>query len=203
MKIICIGRNYADHAIELKNDLPEYPLFFLKPDTALLNKSKEFYLPDFTKNLHYECEIVVRINRVGKNIQEKFASNYYNEIGLGIDFTARDLQDECKQKGLPWERAKAFDNSSPIGDYFIQKNELDLSNMSFRLFKNDKQVQFGETKNMIFSIDCIISYVSQFITLKVGDLIYTGTPAGVGPVNIGDHLIGYIDDKKILELTIK
>ena len=203
MKIICIGRNYADHAKELNNDLPEFPLFFLKPDTALLTKSKGFYLPDFTKDLHYECEVVVRINRVGKNIQEKFASNYYNEIGLGIDFTARDIQEECKQKGLPWERAKAFDFSSPLGDFFIKKEELNLSNVSFRLFKNEKQVQFGETKNMIFSIDRIISYVSQFITLKVGDLIYTGTPAGVGPVKIGDQLIGYIEDQKIIELIIK
>ena len=166
-------------------------------------KTKDFYIPDFTKDLHYECELVVRINRVGKNIQEKFSSNYYNEIGLGIDFTARDIQEDCKQKGLPWERAKAFDYSSPIGDFFIQKEELDLNNVRFRLFKNDKQVQFGETKNMIFSIDRIISYVSQFITLKVGDLIYTGTPAGVGPVQIGDHLIGYLEDKKIIDLNIK
>jgi 2-keto-4-pentenoate hydratase/2-oxohepta-3-ene-1,7-dioic acid hydratase in catechol pathway len=203
MKIICIGRNFADHAKELKNELPEHPLFFLKPDTALLIKTKDFYIPDFTKDLHYECELVVRINRVGKNIQEKFSSNYYNEIGLGIDFTARDIQEDCKQKGLPWERAKAFDYSSPIGDFFIQKEELDLNNVRFRLFKNDKQVQFGETKNMIFSIDKIISYVSQFITLKVGDLIYTGTPAGVGPVQIGDHLIGYLEDKKIIDLNIK
>jgi len=203
MKIICIGRNFADHAKELKNELPEHPLFFLKPDTALLIKTKDFYIPDFTNDLHYECELVVRINRVGKNIQEKFSSNYYNEIGLGIDFTARDIQEDCKQKGLPWERAKAFDYSSPIGDFFIQKEELDLNNVRFRLFKNDKQVQFGETKNMIFSIDRIISYVSQFITLKVGDLIYTGTPAGVGPVQIGDHLIGYLEDKKIIDLNIK
>jgi 2-keto-4-pentenoate hydratase/2-oxohepta-3-ene-1,7-dioic acid hydratase in catechol pathway len=203
MKIICIGRNFADHAKELKNELPEHPLFFLKPDTALLIKTKDFYIPDFTKDLHYECELVVRINRVGKNIQEKFSSNYYNEIGLGIDFTARDIQEDCKQKCLPWERAKAFDYSSPIGDFFIQKEELDLNNVRFRLFKNDKQVQFGETKNMIFSIDRIISYVSQFITLKVGDLIYTGTPAGVGPVQIGDHLIGYLEDKKIIDLNIK
>ena len=203
MKIICIGRNYADHVKELKNELPEFPIFFLKPDTALLNKTKDFYIPDFTSNLQYECEIVVRINRVGKNIQEKFASNYYAEIGLGIDFTARDIQEECKQKGLPWERAKAFDNSSPVGDFFIPKEELDLNNIRFRLFKNDKQVQLGETKNMIFSIDQIISYVSQFITLKVGDLIYTGTPSGVGPITIGDKLICYLEDKKMLELNIK
>jgi 2-keto-4-pentenoate hydratase/2-oxohepta-3-ene-1,7-dioic acid hydratase in catechol pathway len=203
MKIICIGRNYADHAIELKNELPEFPLFFLKPDTSLLIKTKDFYIPDFTNDLHYECEIVVRINRVGKNIQEKFASNYYDEIGLGIDFTARDIQEECKQKGLPWERAKAFDFSSPIGDFFIPKEELDPNNIRFRLFKNDKQVQFGETKNMIFSIDQIISYVSQFITLKVGDLIYTGTPSGVGPVSIGDKIVGYLEDKKIIDLNIK
>lgn len=203
MKIICIGRNYADHAKELKNELPEFPLFFLKPDTALLSKSKDFYLPDFTSDLHYECEIVVRIDKVGKNIQEKFAANYYNEIGLGIDFTARDLQEECKAKGLPWERAKAFDNSAPIGDFYIDKKELDLKNLNFRLDKNGESVQKGETKNMIFSIDQIISYVSQFITLKVGDLIFTGTPAGVGPVKIGDQLIGFIEDKKMFELNIK
>lgn len=203
MKIICIGRNYADHAKELRNELPEFPLFFLKPDTALLSKSKDFYLPDFTSDLHYECEIVVRIDKVGKNIQEKFAANYYNEIGLGIDFTARDLQEECKAKGLPWERAKAFDNSAPIGDFYIDKKELDLKNLNFRLDKNGESVQKGETKNMIFSIDQIISYVSQFITLKVGDLIFTGTPAGVGPVKIGDQLIGFIEDKKMFELNIK
>lgn len=203
MKIICIGRNYADHAKELRNELPEFPLFFLKPDTALLSKSKDFYLPDFTSDLHYECEIVVRIDKVGKNIQEKFAANYYNEIGLGIDFTARDLQEECKAKGLPWERAKAFDNSAPIGDFYIHKKELDLKNLNFRLDKNGESVQKGETKNMIFSIDQIISYVSQFITLKVGDLIFTGTPAGVGPVKIGDQLIGFIEDKKMFELNIK
>lgn len=203
MKIICIGRNYADHAKELKNELPEFPLFFLKPDTALLSKSKDFYLPDFTSDLHYECEIVVRIDKVGKNIQEKFAANYYNEIGLGIDFTARDLQEECKAKGLPWERAKAFDNSAPIGDFYIDKKELDLSNITFRLEKNGNQVQLGESKNMIFTIDQIITFVSQFITLKVGDLIYTGTPSGVGPVKIGDQLIGFLEDKKMFEFNIK
>jgi acylpyruvate hydrolase len=203
MKIICIGRNYADHAKELNNSVPDNPLFFLKPDTALLAKTKDFYLPDFTNNLHYECEVVVRIDKVGKNIQEKFASNYYSEIGLGIDFTARDIQEECKQKGMPWERAKSFDNSSPIGDFFISKKDLNLENIHFKLEKNGTQVQIGETKNMIFTIDKIISYVSQFITLKVGDLIYTGTPSGVGPVNIGDQLIGYLEDKKILELNIK
>lgn len=203
MKIICIGRNYADHAKELKNELPSFPLFFLKPDTALLSKSKDFYHPDFTADLHYECEIVVRIDKVGKNIQEKFAGNYYSEIGLGIDFTARDLQEESKTKGLPWERAKAFDHSAPISDFYINKKELDLSNITFRLEKNGNQVQLGESKNMIFTIDQIIAYVSQFITLKVGDLIYTGTPSGVGPVKIGDQLIGFLEDKKMFEFNIK
>lgn len=203
MKIICIGRNYADHAKELNNNIPEFPLFFLKPDTSLLSKTKEFYLPDFTKDLHYECEIVVRIDKVGKNIQEKFADNYYNQIGLGIDFTARDIQEECKQKGLPWERAKSFDNSSPIGEFFINKNELDLENIHFSLEKNGEIVQNGNSNDMIFNINQIISYVSKFITLKVGDLIYTGTPSGVGPVKIGDKLIGYLEKNKMFELEIK
>jgi acylpyruvate hydrolase len=203
MKIICIGRNYADHAKELNNNIPDKPLFFMKPDTALLSKSNDFYLPDFTKDLHYECEVVVRIDKVGKNIQEKFAKNYYNEIGLGIDFTARDIQEECKQKGMPWELAKSFDNSSPISDLYINKQDLNLENIQFSLEKNGTQVQFGETKNMIFTIDKIISYVSQFITLKVGDLIYTGTPAGVGPVQIGDQLVGYLEGKKMFDLNIK
>jgi acylpyruvate hydrolase len=203
MKIICIGRNYADHAKELNNDLPKNPLFFLKPDTALLAKTKDFYLPEFSNNIQYECELVVRINKVGKNIQEKFASNYYSEIGLGLDFTARDIQEECKSKGLPWERAKSFDNSSPIGDFYFDKKDLNLENTHFRLEKNGERVQLGDTKNMIFSIDKIISYVSQFITLKVGDLIYTGTPSGVGKIEINDILTGYLENKKMFEIHIK
>lgn len=203
MKIICIGRNYADHAKELKNDLPTEPLYFLKPDTALLPAGNPFYIPDFTKDLHFECELVVKIKKVGKNIPVKFASDYFDEITLGIDFTARDIQEECKKKGLPWEKAKGFDNSAPLGFKFISKNELDFSNVNFFLHKNGTIVQHGQTSDMIFSIETIISYVSQFITLKTGDLIFTGTPSGVGPTVIGDHFEGYIGSEKLLDLKIK
>lgn len=203
MKIICIGRNYADHAKEMKSDLPEKPMFFMKPDTALLPKRTPFYYPNFTKDLHFECEIVVRINKLGKNISKKFANTYYEEIGLGVDFTARDLQAECKKKGHPWEIAKSFENSAPISEKFINKSELDVSKLNFSLTKNGDLVQQGNTKDMIFQIDEIISYVSQFMTLKIGDLIFTGTPSGVGPVEIGDQLEGYIEDNKMLSIRIK
>ena len=203
MKIICIGRNYQDHINDLKNAIPDKPLFFMKPDTALLPKRTPFYIPDFTKDLHYECELVVRICKVGKNISEKFANTYYEEIGIGIDFTARDLQEECKQKSQPWEIAKAFDNSAPISEKFIHKSELDLSNIQFELKKNGVVVQQGNSKQMIFSIDKIIAYVSQFITLKIGDLIFTGTPAGVGKVEIGDTLVASIENQELLKLNIK
>lgn len=203
MKIICIGRNYSEHAKELNNPLPTAPLYFLKPDTALLASGKAFFYPEFTKDLHYECELVVKINKVGKHISEKFASTYYDEIGLGIDFTARDIQDECKAKSLPWERAKGFDNSAPISTIFLKKETLDLNKLTFSLKKNNEVVQVGNTKDMIFSIDQLIAYVSQFITLKKGDLIFTGTPAGVGPVNIGDNLTGFIENEKMFEFNIK
>lgn len=203
MKIICIGRNYQDHINELKNSIPDKPLFFLKPDTALLPKRTPFYIPDFTKDLHYECELVVRICKVGKNISEKFAHTYYDEIGIGIDFTARDLQEECKQKSQPWEIAKAFDNSAPVSEKFIHKSELNLSNIKFELKKNGSVVQLGNSNQMIFSIDKIISYVSQFITFKIGDLIFTGTPAGVGQVKIGDTLVASIENKELLTLNVK
>ncbi|MFM7682896.1 MAG: fumarylacetoacetate hydrolase family protein, partial [Bacteroidota bacterium] len=180
MKIICIGRNYAEHAKELNNDLPEEPLFFLKPDTALL-KEKDFYYPNFTNDLHFECEIVVKIDKVGKNIEQKFANKYYSEITLGIDFTARDLQQKCKEKGLPWEKAKGFDNSAPISSTWIKLQDIDFDSREFQLYQNDNLKQHGFTRDMIFSVDQIISYVSKFITLKTGDLIFTGTPAGVGP----------------------
>ena len=203
MKIICIGRNYAEHAKEMKSEVPTEPVFFMKPDTALLHPGKEFYLPDFTKDLHHEIELVIKISKAGKSIQNQFAHKYYNEIGLGIDFTARDLQQECKQKGLPWEKAKAFDNSAPIGE-FIDKTKInDLNNINFSLKKNDENIQVGNTKDLIFDFDFLISYVSQFVTLKVGDLIYTGTPAGVGPVKVGDKLEGFIEGEKMLELEIK
>jgi acylpyruvate hydrolase len=203
MKIICIGRNYADHAKELKNDLPTEPLYFLKPDTALLPAGNAFYIPDFTTDLHYECELVVKIKKVGKNIPLKFAGDYFDEVTLGIDFTARDIQEECKKKGLPWEKAKGFDHSAPMGERFLSKHEIDLGNLNFFLHKNGNQAQHGNTSDLIFSIETIISYVSQFITLKTGDLIFTGTPAGVGPTAIGDHFEGFIGSEKILDLKIK
>lgn len=203
MKIICIGRNYADHAKELNNPLPTEPVYFLKPDTALLPHGSDFYIPEFTKDLHYECELVLKIKKVGKHIPEKFAADYFDEISLGIDFTARDIQETCKAKGLPWEKAKGFDHSAPMGSHFIPKDKVNLDNLHFRLLKNGEEVQHGSSADMIFDCNKIIAYVSQFITLKTGDLIFTGTPAGVGPVAIGDHLEGYIEEEKILDLKIK
>lgn len=201
MKIICIGRNYAEHAKEMKADLPAEPVFFMKPDTALL-KEPDFYLPDFTKDLHHEIELVLKISKAGKHIEERFAHKYYDEIGLGIDFTARDIQAKCKEKGLPWEKAKAFDNSAPIGN-FIRKEELKLNNIGFELKINGETRQKGNSSDLIFSFDKVISYVSKFVTLKTGDLIYTGTPEGVGPVKIGDKLEGFLNEKKFLELYVK
>ncbi|WP_343785715.1 fumarylacetoacetate hydrolase family protein [Wandonia haliotis] len=203
MKIICIGRNYSDHAKEMNAPLPSKPVFFMKPDTALLPKRNPFYYPDFTKDLHHELELVVRIARLGKNISEKYAHEYYNEVGLGIDFTARDLQQECKEKGLPWEIAKSFEHSAPLSERFVPIQELDLDTTSFELLKNGVAVQSGHVKDMIFSIDKLIAYVSQFMTLKIGDLLFTGTPAGVGPVQIGDHLEGFLNGEKLLDLKIK
>jgi len=203
MKIICIGRNYIDHAKELNNPVPSKPVFFMKPETALLKNNKAFFYPSFSSDIHHEVELVVRINKIGVHIQEKFAHTYYNEIGLGIDFTARDLQAEQKKKGLPWEIAKAFDYSAPISK-FISKTELgDLNNLQLSLKKNDALVQNGSTADMIFSIDKIIAYVSQYVSFKIGDLIYTGTPAGVGPVKIGDQLTGYINDREMFSFKIK
>lgn len=203
MKIICIGRNYADHAKELNNDIPEEPLFFMKPDTALLQEGNPFYIPEFTNEVHHELEIVLKISKVGKHIEEKFAHKYYQQIGLGIDFTARDVQRVCKEKGLPWEKAKAFDGSAPIGQ-FVDKEKLgDLSKLSFRLEKNGEPVQQGDTSLMLFPFDQLIAHISKYVTLKTGDLIYTGTPAGVGPVQIGDVLAGYLGDAKMIEVPIK
>ena len=204
MKIICIGRNYIDHAKELNNPVPENPVFFLKPDTALVRRNRPFYYPDFSEDIHYECELVVKIDKVGKNIQKKFAHTYYNEIGIGLDFTARDLQSKAKAKGLPWEIAKAFDASAPLSMKFIKKDAFhDLNNISFRLDKNGETVQEGNSGDMIFDFDEIISYLSIFFTLKTGDLIFTGTPAGVGPVKVGDELEGYIGDRLMLECNVK
>lgn len=203
MKIICIGRNYADHAKEMNAPKPDQPVFFMKPDTALLTKNEPFYYPNFTQDLHHECELVIRIKKAGKNISAKFATNYFDEIGLGIDFTARDLQQRCKEKSLPWEIAKGFDNSAPISTHFLSTAELDLENIRFRLEKNGQIVQAGTSADMLFSIPEIIAYVSQFVTLKTGDLIFTGTPAGVGPVAIGDVLEGFIGDEVMYRYEIK
>ena len=203
MKIICIGRNYAKHIEELANEKPENPVVFLKPDSAILAKNQPFFIPPFSNEIHYEVEILVKINKVGKYIDEKFAHKYYDEIGLGIDFTARDIQDQCKVKGLPWEKAKGFDGSAVIGK-FQDKNKLgDLNNLNFSLELNDKLVQDGNTNAMLWKTDELISYVSQFFTLKKGDVIFTGTPAGVGKVAENDLLIGKIKDTEVLKVKIK
>lgn len=202
MKIFCIGRNYADHAKEMNASIPSEPVFFMKPDTAL-TKEKDFYYPSFTKDLHYECEIVIRIDKVGKNISPEFASKYYSQFSLGIDFTARDLQKNCKDKGLPWEIAKAWENSAPISDLWLNVKDYDLSNLHFDLTQNGNLVQKGNSKDMLFDVNQVIAYLSKFNTLKVGDLIYTGTPEGVGPVKIGDELVGSIENKEMFRLAIK
>lgn len=203
MKIICIGRNYADHAKEMNAPVPTEPMFFMKPDVALLKNGEPFYYPEFSKDIHYECELVVRISKAGKNIAEKFANKYYSEIGLGIDFTARDLQLQCKEKGQPWEIAKSFESSAPISDRFIPIDELDLSTLEFSLDQNGQRVQTGHARDMIFKIDQLIAYVSRFMTLKTGDLIYTGTPHGVGPVAIGDVLIGKMGNDEMFRFEVK
>ena len=185
----------------MNSPVPKEPIFFMKPDTAV-HRETNYYLPDFTKDLHHEIEIVVKINKVGKYIAPEFAANYYSEIGLGIDFTARDIQKLCKEQGLPWEKAKAFDNSAIISNTFLDKSKLDLKNINFSLNINDKAVQVGNTSQMIFDIDQLIAHISKYVTLKVGDLIYTGTPEGVGPVKIGDKLIGFIESEKLFELNV-
>jgi len=203
MKIIAIGRNYQEHAKELNNPIPTEPVVFLKPDTALLKEGKAFYHPDFSNDIHFEVELIIKIGKEGKHITTKFARNYIEAIGLGIDFTARDLQQKCKEKGLPWEIAKAFDHSAPIGE-FIPVNEIpDLNAIQFSLKQNQIVVQNGNSADMIFSFDDIISYVSQRFTQKKGDLIFTGTPAGVGKINIGDLLEGFISDRKMLSVPVK
>jgi 2-keto-4-pentenoate hydratase/2-oxohepta-3-ene-1,7-dioic acid hydratase in catechol pathway len=203
MKIICIGRNYAAHIEELKNEKPGQPVVFLKPDTALVKGGAPFYYPDFSTNIHHEVELVLKISKEGKYIQPQFAHRYFEEIGLGIDFTARDLQDQCKAKGLPWEIAKAFNGSAPIGDFKSVSEFSDLKNIDFHLEINGEVKQKGNTSLMLFDFATIISYVSQFFTLKKGDLIYTGTPAGVGPVQPGDQLIGFIGHEKMLHVEVK
>lgn len=203
MKIICIGRNYAAHIEELKNETPGNPVVFLKPDTALLKNGVSFFYPDFSKNIHHEAELVLKISKEGKYIQKQFAHRYFEEIGMGIDFTARDLQDQCKAKGLPWEIAKAFNGSAPIGDFMPVSDFSDLKDIDFHLTINGEPRQKGNTSLMLFDFGTIIEYVSQFFTLKKGDLIYTGTPAGVGPVQVGDHLEGYIGTQKLLDFEVK
>ena len=203
MKIICIGRNYANHIEELKNERPTEPVIFLKPDTAILPKKTPFVIPEFSNEIHHEIEILVKINKVGKYIDTKFAHKYYEEIGLGIDFTARDVQNKLKEKGLPWEKAKAFDGSAIIGDFQPKSNFASIENISFELKNNGKTVQNGNTSHMLWKIDEIVSYVSQFFTLKKGDIIFTGTPEGVAKVNPNDTLEGYIENIKVLRVNIK
>lgn len=203
MKIICVGWNYPDHNTEMKHEPVGEPLIFMKPDSALLRENKPFFIPDFSKQVEYEVELVVRINRLGKNISEKFASRYYEEVALGIDFTARDLQQRQRALGAPWEIAKAFDNSAVISDFIPLSTLANAEGISFSLSKNGVEVQRGNTRDMLFSVNQIIAYVSQFFTLKIGDLIYTGTPAGVGPVVIGDYLEGFIEGNKMLNFFVK
>lgn len=203
MKIIAIGRNYAEHAKELNNPVPTTPVIFLKPDTAVLKDNKPFYLPDFSDDVHYELEVVLKICKEGKHITEKFAANYYDEVGLGIDFTARDIQNKHKEKGLPWELAKAFDNSAPISIFLPKSDFEDLYNLNFELKVNGESRQVGHTKDLLFSFEKIISFVSQYITLKKGDLIFTGTPQGVGKINRGDKLEAWLEGKQLLNFDVK
>ena len=203
MKLICIGRNYTKHIEELNSEKPTDPVIFLKPDTAILLKKQPFFIPDFSDNIHYELEILVKIKKVGKHIDKKFAHKYYDDIGLGIDFTARDLQNELKGKGLPWEKCKAFDGSAVIGSWLPKKQFENVNNISFSLLKNDKIVQQGNTSFMLWKIDEIIEYVSKYFTLKIGDIIFTGTPAGVGKVFANDKLKGLIENTELFSITVK
>lgn len=203
MKIICVGRNYADHARELKNEVPTDPVLFIKPETAIIPKRNPFFIPDFSSDIHFEAELVVRINKLGKNIQARFAPKYYEELTVGIDFTARDVQRKLKEKGLPWEKAKAFDGSAAVGK-FINKNELlNAENINFSLKLNGEEQQNGYSNDMLFGINQLIEYISSYFTLKIGDLIFTGTPAGVGPVKKDDQLELYLEDSKVLNLNVK
>ncbi len=203
MKLICIGRNYTEHIKELDNEKPTDPVVFLKPDTAILLKKQPFFIPDFSNDVHYEVEILVKINKVGKHIAKKFAHKYYDEIGLGIDFTARDLQKQLKDKGLPWEKAKGFDGAAVIGEWMSVKEIDDVNAIEFSLKKNENIVQLGNTSHMLWKIDELIEYVSKYFTLKIGDIIFTGTPAGVGKVITNDKLKGFIEDKEMFSITVK
>ena len=203
MKIFCIGRNYAEHIEELKNEKPDEPVIFLKPDTAMLRRNRPFYIPPFSNNLHHEVELVLKIEKVGKNISPKFASRYYCSVGIGIDFTARDLQDKLKAKGLPWEKAKAFDYSAAFSDTFLPLSDFNKEDISFRLDINGETRQIGNSGQMIFPFDELIVHISKYFSLKTNDLIYTGTPSGVGPVKIGDRLQAFIGDQKLMDFMIK
>jgi acylpyruvate hydrolase len=203
MKIICIGRNYIEHAQELNNPIPTSPVFFMKPETAIIKAGLPFFYPDFSNDIHYEVELVLRISKLGKHISEKFAHTYYDGIGVGIDFTARDIQNECKKKGLPWEIAKAFDGSAPVSQFLPVNQFSDVHDINFSLLKNGEMVQKGNSGMMIFNFDKIIAYISKFTTLKIGDLIFTGTPAGVGEVKKGDTLEAMIENQSLLKLAIK
>jgi 2-keto-4-pentenoate hydratase/2-oxohepta-3-ene-1,7-dioic acid hydratase in catechol pathway len=203
MKIIAIGRNYIEHAKELNNPVPKEPMFFMKPETSIIRNNKPFFYPDFSNDVHYEAEIVLKINKLGKNIEERFAHRYFDEIGIGIDFTARDLQQKCKEKGKPWEMAKAFDGAAPISEFVPKSNYEDLNNLHFSLDLNDKTVQNGTTKDLIFNFDVLIAYISKFVTLKIGDLIFTGTPAGVGQVQKGDRLVAKIEGETFMDFKVK
>jgi 2-keto-4-pentenoate hydratase/2-oxohepta-3-ene-1,7-dioic acid hydratase in catechol pathway len=203
MKLLCIGRNYAAHIAELANERPSEPVVFIKPDSAVLPNGQAFFIPEFTKEVHYELEVLVKIKKVGKHIQEKFAHKYYDEISLGIDFTARDLQSELKAKGLPWEKAKGFDGAAVIGKWTPKSNYKDLGNLSFSLFKNGEEVQHGNTSLMLWKIDALIAFVSRYFTLKKGDVLFTGTPAGVGKIAANDYLSGILEGEELLTVRIK
>ena len=203
MKIICIGRNYVDHIKELNNERPTDPVLFIKPDSAVLPKEQDFYIPDFSKDVHYEVEVLVKIKKVGKHIETQFSHTYYDEIGLGIDFTARDLQSQLKEKGLPWEKAKGFDGAAVIGKWLPKSTFDDVNNINFQLKKNNEVVQEGNTSLMLWKIDELISYVSRFFTLKKGDIIFTGTPAGVGRISANDYLSGTLENEQMFSLNIK
>ena len=203
MKIICVGRNYAEHIKELDNKKPNEPVLFLKPQTSIINKRQPFFIPSFSNEIHYELELIVKINRLGKFIQRKFSHKYYNEISLGIDFTARDVQLKLKNKGLPWEKAKAFDGSALVGSWVDKTKFQDLRNLNFSLNKNGKSVQIGNTSQMMWNFDELISEISKYFTLKIGDIIFTGTPSGVGKVNKGDNLEGFIEGKSSFVINVK
>lgn len=203
MKIIAIGRNYVEHAKELNNPLPSEPVVFLMPSTCIIQRNKPFFYPDFSNDIHHEVELVLKISKAGKNVDEKFAGRYFEQIGIGIDFTARDLQKKAKEEGLPWEKAKAFDGAAPLGQFLNKEQFDDLKNIPFSLQINGELVQQGNSREMIFSFEQIIAYVSKFFSLQIGDLIYTGTPAGVGPVKIGDRLEAFIGDKSLLNFNVK